>query len=148
MDGALSVAALFSTSSLTSFWTLPVPDRFAYTASRNVYSRSPRRTSGKPVLYPPDSCYWTLPAKPHCFSYCRKLPVLCASSRLNDTFSTAHRLRAASGWVSKVAIVVLFPATQVTLSPGVKSKAIAGFTITSSTSYPLASAQGSDNPFS
>lgn len=46
----------------------------------------------------------------------------CASSRLNDTFSTARRLRAASDWVSKVAIVVLFPATQVTLSPGVKVK--------------------------
>lgn len=37
-------------------------------------------------------------------------------------FSTARRLRAASDWVSKVAIVVLFPATQVTLSPGVKVK--------------------------
>ncbi len=29
-----------------------------YTASRNVYSRSPRRTPGTPVLYSPGNCSW------------------------------------------------------------------------------------------
>ena len=27
-------------------------------------------------FFPPDNCSWTLPAKPHCFSCCRKPPVL------------------------------------------------------------------------
>ena len=45
----------------------------------------------------------------------------CASSRLNDTLSTARRLRAASDWVLNVAMVVL-PTTQLTVLPGVKVK--------------------------
>ncbi len=64
----------------------------------------------------------------------------CASSVLNDTLSTARRLRAASDCVECCNGRTAHHTTH-----GIarrKGKAIAGFTITGSTSYPLASARG------
>ena len=122
MDGALSVAALFSTSSLTSFLNSSGARSIClYSESKRLLSiteENVRQTcsvsAGQLLLdVTSETALLFLLSEP---------ASSCASSRLNDTFSTARRLRAASDWVSKVAIVVLFPATQVTLSPGVKVK--------------------------
>ena len=122
MDGALSVAALFSTSSLTSFLNS--------SGARSIclYSESKRftldhrgerqanlfciRRTAVTGRYQRNRIAFLIVGS------CQFLRVL----KTKRHFFNRTQLRAASDWVSKVAIVVLFPATQVTLSPGVKVK--------------------------
>ena len=121
VDGALSVAALFSTSSLTSLLKLSV----ARSICLYSFSNRARSTTDEKVR---QSC--SASAGQLSLDVTREMALVflfsefassCASSRLNDTLSTARRLRAASDWVLNVAMVVL-PTTQLTVLPGVKVK--------------------------
>ena len=121
MDGALSVAALFSTSSLTSFLNSSGARSIClYSESKRLLSIT-EENSRHTCSVSAGQLFMEVTSESALLFLLSEAASSCASSRLNDTFSTARRLRAASDWVSKVAIVVL-PATQVTSSPGVNVK--------------------------